>query len=103
MQAAPSPPRLLRNPRALVFGVILAAMLFSSVYPLGRYFAVRNQVAQLEQEEQRLDDRIVQLMEEQELLNTPEEIERIARKDLLYVRPGEIPFVVLPGSNGKKE
>ena len=76
--------------------VILAAMMFSSVYPLNRYFSVRNEISALQQEERDLDARAEELEHERETLLTDAEVERLARERLGYVRPGEIPFAIVP-------
>jgi len=95
MEATPGRPRII-SARGAILTMILAAMLFSSVYPLRRYFAVRNEIVSLEREEQRLDVVAADLEGQKVGLDAPAEIERRAREELGYVRPGEVPFVVVP-------
>jgi cell division protein FtsB len=66
------------------------------VFPTRSYLAQRAAIARAEeqlsvlsQENDRLEDRI-------DALNSPEEIERMAREDFELVMPGEQPYVVLP-------
>jgi cell division protein FtsL len=75
--------------------LLLMGMLFSSVYPMRRYFAVRAQIRELSVEERALDERIERLSEKRGRLTTDQEVERIARERLGMVRPGEVPFVIV--------
>ncbi|MFQ5521979.1 MAG: septum formation initiator family protein [Acidimicrobiia bacterium] len=89
---------LLRRP-----GVALATLLFllmgaaflTQVVPYRqilesqrRVNVARLELATLEQQNAKLQERV-------EALSTPQEIERLAREKLGYVRPGEIGYVVL--------
>ncbi len=87
-------PRLLSTRGAMLL-LLLVGMLFSSVYPMRRYFAVRSQIRELSVEERALDERIERLSEERGRLATDQEVERIARERLGMVRSGEIPFVIV--------
>ena len=78
--------------------VVLVAVLFVGVFPTRTYLAQRAAVARAEEqlrvitaENERLDDRI-------DALETPEEIERLAREQFELVMPGERPYVVVPPS-----
>lgn len=100
---APSPPsrserpvkRGMLTPRGVLLIVVLIAMLFSSVYPLGRYLSARGEIDTLEAEEVALLERIEDLEAERDRLNDPTVIEELARERLLYVRPGEVPFAIV--------
>lgn len=94
-------PRRTPSARGLILTVVIAAMLFSSVYPLGRYVAVRNDIEALEAEDDALAERFAELTEEAESLEDPDVIEQIAREELGFVRPGEVPFVLLPPADGR--
>lgn len=100
---AESPPgRVGRAGRArwpLVVAVVVVAVLFVGVFPTRTYFAQRAAIARAEeqltilsQENQRLEDRV-------DALNTPDEIERMAREEFELVYPGERPYVVLPAAD----
>ncbi|MGH9118396.1 MAG: FtsB family cell division protein [Acidimicrobiales bacterium] len=76
--------------------VVVIAVLFVGVFPTRTFLAQRSAVARAEEqlrvltaENERLDDRV-------DALNTPDEIERLAREQFELVRPGEQPYVVLP-------
>jgi cell division protein FtsB len=95
--------RRLLTHRGIVFTLILAGLLFSSVYPMRRYFAVRSSIASLQQEERRLDRTAAVLATEKQRLLGDEAVERIARDEYGMVRVGEVPFVVIqPGAHAKK-
>jgi cell division protein FtsB len=82
------------TPRGAILVLLLAGVLFSSVYPIRRYFAVKHSIAQLHQEEQTLRDRQVELRKQSDLLKNDAEVERLAR-EYGYVIPGEVPFAVV--------
>jgi cell division protein FtsB len=90
----PSPRRKSFGARGVILLALIIAMLFSSVYPLGRYFSLQREIGALELEEQRLDDSLESLQRQRALLLTDAEVERLARDRLGYVRPGEIPFAI---------
>lgn len=83
------------TPRATLLGLVLVGVLFTSIYPIRRYFSVQEQIAALRGEDARLDAKAAQLREEKAGLQNPSEIERIARERLGYVRPGETAFIVV--------
>lgn len=104
MTTAPPPRRrIFATPRGIVLMLLLTATLMTSVYPMRRTFEVRAQIAALRAEERRLDARATELQRQKELLETDEQIEALARENLGYVRPGEIPFVVArPAGSGEE-
>jgi len=89
---------LFRSPtgRALALLLVVGALLFAATYPLRAYLDERSkiavldqQVAALQRQNGQLDDRIAQLKD-------PAYLEQLARECLGMVKPGEIPFVVVP-------
>ncbi|HEX9711981.1 MAG TPA: septum formation initiator family protein [Actinomycetota bacterium] len=87
-------PRSLLSPRGFVLLLVIGGLMFSSVYPLRRYIAVRHGIEQLTAEDRALRDRIDELLAEREELLSDAEVERLARSGLGMVRPGEVPFVI---------
>ncbi|MFL5798050.1 MAG: FtsB family cell division protein [Actinomycetota bacterium] len=82
--------------RAVALIVVVAALLVAATYPLRAYLHERSDIASLEHQvgvlqttNSRLDDRIRQFQD-------PAYLERMARECLGMVKPGEIPFVVVP-------
>jgi cell division protein FtsB len=86
--------RSIMTPRGAILVLLLAGVLFSSVYPVRRYFAVKHSIAQLHQQKQALIDRQAVLRKESDLLSSDAEVERLAR-EYGMVRPGEVPFAVV--------
>src|SRR5207302_10377701 len=90
--------RAIMTPRGAILALLLVGVLFSSVYPIRRYFAVRGSIAQLKHEERALDAETQQLTNQKALLQTDGEVERIARADLNMLRHCEVPLAILQAS-----
>lgn len=87
-----APDRRLRR-RALVMLAAFALLLVSAA-PYRQYYAAKQRVKSLKQREVALDHRIADLETARDKLGTDAEVERLAR-ELGYVRPGEVPFVLV--------
>jgi cell division protein FtsB len=76
--------------------VILAALglLLVAAAPYRQYYAAKQRVRTLQLQEAALDRQISDLEAARERLVTDGEVERLAR-GLGYVRPGEVPFVLV--------
>jgi cell division protein FtsB len=90
--------RAIMTPRGAILALLLVGVLFSSVYPIRRYFAVRSSISALRAEERALDQKTQQLAKQKALLQTDQEVETLAREDLNMVRPGEVPFAIVTPS-----
>jgi cell division protein FtsL len=88
--------RLRVTPRAAILAVIVVALLISMVVPFRAYLTQRSRLADLERQTQLLEQQNAQLQRKVERLHDPAYLEQIARECLGMVRPGEIPFVVVP-------
>jgi len=84
--------------RGAVVATLLGVMLLSAAYPLRQYATQDSRVAGLVRQERALDAKIVALRHQQELLQSDDEVERIAREELGMVRPGEVAFAVVGGA-----
>ncbi|HXH56011.1 septum formation initiator family protein [Iamia sp.] len=80
----------------LVASVALVGFLLVGVFPTRDWLAQRDQTATqraeldaVEDDQRRLEERIARLQ-------TPEEVEQIAREEYGMARPGERPFRILP-------
>ena len=60
--------RAIMTPRGAILALLLVGVLFSSVYPIRRYFQVRSSIAQLQHEDRVLDQRTQQLTKEKQSL-----------------------------------
>jgi cell division protein FtsB len=82
--------------RAVALLVVVAALLVAAMYPLRAYLNERAQIASLEQRVTDLRHSNTQLDGRIRRLHDPAYLERMARECLGMVKPGEIPFVVVP-------
>jgi cell division protein FtsB len=84
--------------RAVVLALLVCALALSVAVPLRNYLSQRSELAEVEQQQQRLRERVDELERRKAELSDPAQIEAEARRRLRYVRPGETPYVVpLPG------
>ena len=82
-------------PVMLVIGMIVA---ITNVFPFRQIIAQNRQVEETRAELGTLQAENEQLARETEALRTPSEVERIAREDFGYVRPGDTSYVIVePG------
>lgn len=84
--------------RGAVVGTLLFVLLLSALYPIRQYFAQKGELKKLTAEEAQLAEKIEALTELRSRLLTDDEMERIAREELGMVRPGEIAFAIVPGT-----
>jgi cell division protein FtsB len=96
---APARQRPFLTPRGAILALLLVGVLFSSVYPIRRYFSVRSSITKLINEDRALDRKQQQLTQQKALLQTDAEVERIARAELNMVRPGEVAFAIIGQSS----
>jgi cell division protein FtsB len=82
--------------RALALLVVVGALLFAATYPLRAYLNERSQIDVLQQQVSKLQQTNADLDERIAQLHDPQYLERLARECLGMIKPGEIPFVVVP-------
>ena len=82
--------------------VVTAAVVFSNVFPFRQILAQQELVQQKEQTLAVLQEENARLAVAAEYLQTDQGVEKIARQDFGYVRPGEVAYVVVapPGDPG---
>lgn len=73
--------------------VVVAAT--TNVFPFRQILAQRQRVEVAAQQLAALEEENAQLESEKQALQSPLEVERIARENLGYVRPGEVSYVVV--------
>lgn len=78
-------------PLVLVVGLVVAA---ADVFPVRQLISQNREVQAKEAQLLEIQEENARLEREIEALHSPTEIERIARTDFGYVRPGEISYVV---------
>jgi len=96
------PRRLLmgNRPLLLILLTLVALMLMVSIGPLELYLGAKGRVEDLAASRDRLTVEVDALAQRRAALENPDEIELIARAEHGYVRPGEIPFVVVTPESG---
>lgn len=104
--AAPSPPFARTGPRisarALMLLMVVLVVLTLSIAPVRAYLDQRSRLAGLERQAAQLEQRNARLETAIRGLRDPAELERIARRCLGMVRPGEVAFVTVP-VNGRAD
>ena len=88
--------------RAAILAVVVLSLLVAAVFPLRTYLAERSRIDQLTRQSQALDAQNAKLERHIRRLHDPRYIQRLARECLGMVKPGEIPFVVVPRGGGTK-
>ncbi|HET9516202.1 MAG TPA: septum formation initiator family protein [Actinoplanes sp.] len=86
--------------RATVLLVVLAALALAYTYPIRVYLAQESQIAQLQSDLAAQRAVIAGKAEEVAKWNDPEYVRTIARQRFYYVRPGEVPLVLLDDPEG---
>jgi cell division protein FtsB len=98
--AAPSPAVVRTGPRvsarAVMLLMVVLVVLTLSVAPVRAYLDQRSRLSDLEHQAAQLEQRNTQLETTIRGLKDPAELERIARRCLGMVRPGELAFVTVP-------
>jgi cell division protein FtsB len=87
-------PRALSG-RVTVVIIVFIALALAYTYPLRVYLAQQSQIAQLEADKETRRKAIDQTSQELQKWKDPEYLRAQAREKLFYVRPGEIPLLVL--------
>lgn len=91
------------RPYILILALLVGVAIFMALGPLQVFTAAADRVDDLREERDELEGEVEGLEERRERLEDPEEVERIARSELGLVRPGEIPFVVVPSEDESGE
>jgi cell division protein FtsL len=82
--------------RVALIALGLAAILFLFVFPTRSYLAQRRQVGAAEHDVAVLRQQNTKLQAEAQRLQSPDEVERIAREQFNMVFPGEQVYKVMP-------
>lgn len=88
----------LRRSAVAVFSLallVVGAAVVTNVVPYRQILEQRRQVAAASAELEQIQEENSVLTAQRDALQTPVEIERLAREKLGYVRPGEVAYVVL--------
>lgn len=91
------------RPYVLILALLAVLAVVMALGPLQVFTAAADRVDELREQREELQGEVEELEERRERLEDPEEVERIARSELGLVRPGEIPFVVVPPEDAGPE
>lgn len=80
--------------RAALLAFVVCALTLSVAVPLRNYATQRDELATVEQQQQRLRDEVDDLRARRQALSDPARIRALARERLRYVLPGETPYMV---------
>jgi cell division protein FtsB len=94
--AVPARSRLRFTPRAAVLAVLVVALLFYLLVPLRTYMQQRSRLNQLSNQVELLQRQNAQLETRIDRYKDPGYLESLARDCLGMVKPGEIPFLIVP-------
>lgn len=81
--------------RAAILAVVVCGIALTLAYPLREYVAQRAQVAQLQEERERMEDSVAHLEQRADELSEEEYVEREARARLHYQYPEETAYIVV--------
>ena len=70
-------------------------MTLALTVPMRQFFAQRDRLAEAQARQRAQAARVAELEAAKERLQDPAYVERLARERLRYVRPGEVPFIVV--------
>lgn len=80
--------------RAVILALVVCALALSAAVPLRNYLGQRGELAEVQQQQQRLREQVDELERRKAELQDPAQVEAEARRRLRYVRPGETPYIV---------
>ncbi|HEV2889226.1 MAG TPA: septum formation initiator family protein [Frankiaceae bacterium] len=98
--ALPKPPlpgakRTAVTTRAAILGAVLMVLALALTVPLRQYLAQRGAVARLRAKQEQAQRRVDALEARKRQLQDPAYVEQLARERLHFVRPGEVPYILL--------
>lgn len=88
--------------RAAVLAVVVCAIALSLAYPVREYIAQRRQIDQLVAQQQGTLAQLRALEQEQQRLNDPAYVERLARDRLHFCLAGETCYVIIGASRDRR-
>lgn len=93
--ATPAERRTAITSRAAILGVVLCVLALALTVPLRQYLAQRGAVARLRAKTAQQQRRVDALEARKQQLQDPAYVEQLARERLHFVRPGEVPYILL--------
>lgn len=81
--------------RAAILALVLSALVLAYAYPVRTYLAQRSEIDRLSESQRAQEKRIADLEKELDKWDDPEYVRAQARSRLHYIRPDEVPYVVI--------
>jgi cell division protein FtsB len=81
--------------RAALLGIVLCVLALALTVPLRQYVAQRGRVARLRAKQAEQQRRVDALEARKQQLQDPAYVEQLARERLHFVKPGEVPYILL--------
>ncbi|MGH3659446.1 MAG: FtsB family cell division protein, partial [Micromonosporaceae bacterium] len=81
--------------RAAILALVLSALVLAYAYPVRTYLAQRAEIDRLSESQRAQEKRIADLEKELDKWDDPEYVRAQARSRLHYIRPDEVPYVVI--------
>jgi cell division protein FtsB len=91
----PVPRRTAVTSRAAILGVVICVLALALTVPLRQYVAQRGKVARLRAKVAQAQARVDALEARKQQLQDPAYVEQLARERLNFVKPGEVPYILL--------
>ncbi len=87
--------------RAAILALVLSALVLAYAYPVRTYLAQRAEIERLSESQDAQRKRIAGLEKELAKWDDPEYVRAQARSRLHYIRPDEVPYVVIDSDKGR--
>ncbi|MQA25055.1 MAG: septum formation initiator family protein [Micromonosporaceae bacterium] len=88
--------------RAAILALVLSALVLAYAYPVRTYVSQLAQIERLSESQDAQKKRITKLEEELDKWDDPEYVRAQARSRLTYIRPDEVPYVVMDSRDSAK-
>ena len=88
--------------RVAIGATMVVLILFAFVFPFRAWLSQQHDVDRVRQQLSKLEAQNRSLQREANLLQTPAEIDRLARSRFHMVRPGEDAYAVVPGTTAPR-
>ncbi|MFD1832631.1 septum formation initiator family protein [Streptomyces desertarenae] len=96
-----SPRRSRLTGRAALLVLVLCSLVVALAYPTRQYLSQRAEIAEQRRLVEELRKRVEDKRDEKARWQDPAYVERMAREHLLYVRPGEVGYLLPEGAVGR--
>ncbi|MGW8374585.1 septum formation initiator family protein [Streptomyces sp. ODS28] len=89
--------------RAALLALVVCTLVVALAYPMRQYVSQRSEISSQQQQAERARERVKELREQRARWQDPAYVEQQARRNLHFVRPGEVGYTVVDGTGLAKE